>query len=188
MTSPEMRTSPRGTEPQWLDDEELRAWKALVHVTSAVRARLENDLISAHGLAEGDYAVLVSLSEAPDHKLRMCDLAWQLHLSPSGLTRRLDGLVKLHYVGREPAADDRRVTLAVLTDDGLSALEDAAPAHVEGVRRYVLDHLTRDQMRALTDALEAVQRGNEVECDAARAAGETCGEQDANGKSAVDHS
>jgi DNA-binding MarR family transcriptional regulator len=120
--------------------------------------------------------------------MRMCDLAWQLQLSPSGLTRRLDGLVKLHYVGREPAADDRRVTLAVLTDDGMAALERAAPAHVDGVRRYVFDHLSREQIRALTDALETIGAASESECQQARAAAEAAGSHDADGNPGVAHS
>src|SRR5437879_12969719 len=119
----------------WLDDDEMRAWRGLVEVNAAVRAALEAELMSEHGMTEGDYGVLVHLSEAAERRMRMCDLAWKLHLSPSGLTRRLDGLVKLGYVAREPAADDRRVTLAALTEAGRSALEAAAPLHVAGVGR-----------------------------------------------------
>ena len=155
---------------RWLDDEEMRAWRALVDVTAAVRAALEAELVEQHGITEGDYAVLVHLSEAPGRSLRMCDLAWQLHLSPSGLTRRLDGLVKLGFVAREPVADDRRVTLAVLTHAGQAALEAAAPLHVDGVRRYVLDHLTRRQIQALGASLDAIRAGNAPKCDEARAA------------------
>ena len=59
--------------------------------------------------------MLVTLSEAPDERLRMCDLASALHLSPSGITRRLDGMVSRASVVREPSTEDRRVMLAVLT-------------------------------------------------------------------------
>jgi len=91
-----------------------------------LQAALEADLVSGFGIDGGDYGVLVNLSEAPDQRLRMCDLAARLHLSPSGLTRRLDGLVKAGYVARQPSEQDRRVTLAVLTDAGRSTLEAAA--------------------------------------------------------------
>jgi len=120
------------------------------------------------GFNEGDYGVLVNLSEAPDRRLRMCDLAARLHLSPSGLTRRLDGLVRLGLVAREPSAADRRVTLAVLTDAGFAALEAAAPAHVDGVRRHFLRHLTRAQVRQLGTAFEALRR-RRASTEAARA-------------------
>jgi DNA-binding MarR family transcriptional regulator len=144
---------------RWLDDDEMRAWRALVDVHADVFASLDADLLERHGLTEGEYAVLVHLSEAPDRRLRMCDLANRLHLSASGLTRRLDGLVSRGFVAREAAPDDRRVTLAALTPKGRRKLEQAAPDHVESVRRHLLDHLTRTQVRQLADALRSVRRG-----------------------------
>jgi DNA-binding MarR family transcriptional regulator len=142
---------------RWLDDEEMRAWRGLVETMAAVQAATEADLVAEHGITAGDYGVLVQLSEAPERRLRMCDLAGRLHLSPSGLTRRLDGLVRLGLVAREPSAEDRRVMLAVLTSAGLAALEAAAPHHVESVRRHFLDHLTRTQIRQIGDAFERLQ-------------------------------
>jgi DNA-binding MarR family transcriptional regulator len=142
----------------WLDDEEMRAWRGLVEVYGDLHAALETELLGSFGIDGGDYAVLVNLSEAPDQQLRMCDLAARLHLSPSGLTRRLDGLVGAGYVAREPSAADRRVTLAVLTEPGRAKLEEAAPAHVDGVRRHFVDHLSRTQVRQLGAAFDALRR------------------------------
>lgn len=147
---------------RWLDDEEMRAWRGMVEVMAAVQAATEADLVASHGLTQGDYGVLVSLSEAPDRAMRMCDLAARMHLSPSGLTRRLDGLVKLGLVSRVPAADDRRVMLAELTPQGMTALEEAAPDHVESVRRHFIDHLTRAQVRQLGDAFERIRSADAV--------------------------
>jgi len=144
---------------EWLDDTEMAAWRGLIGVHADVLAELENDLVARHGLTAGDYAVLVTLSEAPGAQLRMCDLAAPLHLSPSGLTRRLDGLVKAGLVAREPSSDDRRVILAVLTPDGQARLDAAAPDHVAGVRRVFLDHLSRRQVAALAEAFGAVVEG-----------------------------
>lgn len=144
--------------PRWLDDEEMRAWRGLVEAYAELHAALEADLVSGFGIDGGDYGVLVHLSEAPDQRLRMCDLAARLHLSPSGLTRRLDGLVKAGFVAREPSSQDRRVTLAVLTDTGRTTLEAAAPVHVAGVRANFVDHLSRTQLRQLGAAFEALQR------------------------------
>lgn len=143
---------------EWLDDEEMRAWRGMVEAYAELHAALEADLLAGFGIDGGDYAVLVNLSEAPEQRLRMCDLASRLHLSPSGLTRRLDGLVKAGHVAREPSSTDRRVTLAVLTDAGRSLLEAAAPVHVAGVRRNFLDHLSRTQLRQLGAAFEALRR------------------------------
>jgi DNA-binding MarR family transcriptional regulator len=141
----------------WLDDDEMRAWRGLVEVGAEVRAALESDLSAAFDLTEGDYAVLVLLSEAPDRRLRMCDLAHGLHLTPGGLTRRLDGLVARGVVVREASSEDRRVVMAVLTDEGMALLEQAAPVHVEGVRRHLLDHWDRGQIRAVADAFDAAR-------------------------------
>jgi DNA-binding MarR family transcriptional regulator len=152
------RPTASAARPQWLDDEEMRAWRGLVEVYADLQAALEADLVSGFGIDGGDYGVLVNLSEAPDQRLRMCDLAARLHLSPSGLTRRLDGLVKAGYVARQPSEHDRRVTLAVLTDAGRATLEAAAPVHVAGVRANFVDHLTRTQLRQLGTAFEALQR------------------------------
>lgn len=146
----------RGT--QWLDDEEMDSWRSFVDTSAAVMSEIEADLVETHGITAGDYGVLVSLSESEQARRRMCDLADRLHLSPSGLTRRLDGMVRAGLVAREPSADDRRVMLAVLTPKGRDLLERAAPDHVASVRRHFLDHLSRTQMRNLGAALRAAER------------------------------
>ena len=152
---------------KWLDDEEMAAWRGMIDVYQDVMASLNAELLETHDLAEGDYAVLVNLSEAPDERLRMCDLAAALHLSPSGITRRLDGMVKAGLVAREPSTEDRRVMLAVLTSEGRRRLERAAPDHVDSVRRHFLDHLSRTQIRDLAGAFAAVDRGRRRLADAA---------------------
>lgn len=146
---------------KWLDDEEMAAWRGMIEVYNDVMASIEADGIEQHHLAEGDYEVLVTLSEAADERLRMCDLAGALHLSPSGITRRLDGMVKTGLVRREPSSEDRRVMLAVLTPEGREKLVAAAPDHVESVRTQFLDHLSRTQIRNLGAAFAAVARGRE---------------------------
>src|SRR5690606_3988524 len=119
---------------QPLDDRELAAWRAYVETVGDLSYALDADLQHV-GLTVGDYQVLVFLSESEDRAMRMCDLATMLHISASGLTRRLDGLVRLGLVTREPSDTDRRVMLAVLTADGAAKLEEAYPAHLASVRR-----------------------------------------------------
>ena len=142
----------------WLDEEEMRAWRGLIEVFHHLDAALEDELLAAQGLTNSDYAVLVNLSEAVGHRLRMCDLAARMHLTPSGLTRRIDSLVKQGFVARQPAADDRRVSFAVLTTKGLNKLERAAPVHVGSVRRHMLDKLSRNQIRQLGSVLAALKK------------------------------
>ena len=152
-------------ETRWLDDVEMRAWRTYVEIVDELSARLEDDLVRTHGLTLGDYQVLVFLSEEADHRLRMCDLAGRMRLSPSGLTRRLDGLVKGGLVAREPSVDDRRVSLAVLTPAGMDALVSAAPDHVASVRHHLLQHLGREQVRQFGDALTSIKAGWAAEQD-----------------------
>jgi len=142
----------------WLTAREMTAWRTYIETFSDLIGAIERDL-AEHDLTLGDYQVLVYLSEAPDRSMRMCDLADLLQLSPSGLTRRLDGLVKAGFVKREPSTDDRRVMLATLAPDGLAALEAAAPDHVASVRRHVFDHLDGDQVDALASIFQSIKNG-----------------------------
>jgi DNA-binding MarR family transcriptional regulator len=140
----------------WLDADEQKAWRTLIHAHSRLLGRLDVELQACHGMSLPDYEVLVHLSEAPGQHLRMAELAERLSLSPSGLTRRLDGLVRDGLVERRTCPSDRRGSLAVLTSTGLGALEEAAPTHVEGVRRYLIDRLDRDQLLDLAAAFDSV--------------------------------
>lgn len=146
-------------QTQWLDDDEMFAWRNFIETVGTVLADIDGDLMSEHGLTSGDYEVFVFLSEAPGQALRMCDLADSLRLSPSGLTRRLDGLVKLGYIVRAPCPSDRRATLAHLTDIGIAKHAAAAADHVAHVRRHLLDHLTRDELLGLGNAFVAIKAG-----------------------------
>jgi DNA-binding MarR family transcriptional regulator len=143
--------------PAWLGDEEMRAWRGLVQLIADLQAEQEEALVGAHGITEGEYGVLVALSEAEDRRLRMCDLASVMRLSPSGLTRRIDGLAKQGFVQREASSCDRRSMYAVLTDAGMAKLESAAPTHVASVRHSLIDHLTPDEIRTLGDVLDHVR-------------------------------
>jgi DNA-binding MarR family transcriptional regulator len=157
--------SPAERAPRWLTEPELRSWQALITVTTGVLATLDNELRAEHGLSVGEYEVLVHLSEAPDRSLRMTDLAGRLHLSPSGITRRIDGLVRTGLVERRQCPSDRRGSNAVLTEEGMRRLEEAAPSHVRGVRAHFIDQLSAQQLSNLAAALSS------VDVDGARAAG-----------------
>lgn len=156
------RAGSRGVDVRWLNTREMRAWRGYIETIGDLQNALESDL-SDVGLAVGDYQVLVYLSEREDERMRMCDLATMLHLSPSGLTRRLDGLVRMGAVAREPSPEDRRATLAVLTPSGRRLLEKVAPRHVMSVRKHFIDALTPQQLDVLGDVFEALSRRFAVE-------------------------
>jgi DNA-binding MarR family transcriptional regulator len=146
----------------WLSASEMRAWRNFIESIGTLTSALEADLVP-FGLTMGDYEVLVRLSEADEQRLRMCDLAVSLQLSPSGLTRRLDGLVKTGLVERVASPSDRRVMFAALTPAGDAKLVEAAPDHVASVRKRFLKGLSREQVRAVGDIFETV-RGNLTAC------------------------
>lgn len=141
---------------RWLDTNEMAAWRGYVDTLAPLHHRFEADL-AEYGLTLGDYEVLVWLSEKDEHQLRMCDLATKLRITPSGLTRRLDGLVRNGLVRREPAADDKRVMMAVLTESGHDLLVRAAPAHLDSVRRHFIDLLSQREIAALASAFAKVR-------------------------------
>ncbi len=140
----------------WLSASEMRAWRNFIESVNIMTAAMESDL-QPFGLTFGDYEVLVRLSEAEDLRMRMCDLANVLQLSPSGLTRRLDGLVSTGLVERVANPSDRRVMFAALTSKGHAKLAEAAPDHVASVRKRFFKGLTRDQIQELGNVFETVR-------------------------------
>jgi DNA-binding MarR family transcriptional regulator len=153
------------SEPKWLTEPEMRAWRRLVASTTALLAVLDNELQAEHGLTLGDYEVLAFLSEAPGRAIRMSELADRLHLSPSGITRRIDGLVRSGLVERQRCPNDRRGANAVLTPLGVKTLKSAAPTHLRGVREYFVDRLGPYDLDRLATLLTV------IDVDDARAAG-----------------
>ena len=149
---------------QWLSAAEMRAWRNFIDSVGTLTAALEADL-APFGLTMGDYEVLVRLSEADEQRLRMCDLAVALQLSPSGLTRRLDGLVSSGLVERVASPSDRRVMFAALTANGHAKLAEAAPDHVASVRNRFFNGLSAEQVQMLGDIFETV-RANIAGCPA----------------------
>lgn len=145
-------------DTKWLSGAEMAAWRAYIETFGDLSAALEKDLVE-QGLTLGDYQVLVYLSEADDGSMRMCDLADVLQLSPSGLTRRLDGLVKSGHVTRAPSAHDGRVMMGMLTSDGHALLASTAPHHVASVRRHIFDHLDATQVDAMASIFTAIAAG-----------------------------
>src|SRR5579863_4389676 len=136
-----------GTEdrPRWLTDEEQQAWRATVHLSTLLLRQLDRDL-SAHGLNGHDYEILVELSEAPDQRLRMTELADATSQSRSRLSHQIARMEKRGLVRRDECEGDKRGTFAVLTAEGTAAIERVAPDHVEHVRRHFIDRLSPRQL------------------------------------------
>ncbi len=142
-------------EPKWLTPEEMRAWRMFIVASGDLVRAIERDL-APYRLDLGDYQLLAILSESPEQRLRMCELAELLQLSRGGLTRRMEGVLKAKLVSRIQAADDKRVAFAKLTDKGFKLLKKAAPAHLCSVRRLMIDQLTSAEVKAIGSAFAKI--------------------------------
>jgi DNA-binding MarR family transcriptional regulator len=134
-----------------LTDHELAAWRGVLEVHARVTQELDAQMRAEHGLSASAYEVLMFLDDAPEHRMRMSDIADRVLLSRSGCTRLVDRLVDQGYVTRCAATCDRRGLYAELTDAGLEKITAARVTHWEGIRRFFLDHLTATDLIALGD-------------------------------------
>jgi DNA-binding MarR family transcriptional regulator len=141
---------------RWLDDDEQRTWRAFLAVQRLLFDRLERQLQRDSGLPMAYYEILVRLSEAPDHTLRMSQLADSALSSRSRLSHAVARLEAEGWVRRRACAEDRRGSFAQLTEEGMAKLHAAAPEHVEAVRTELFDALTPAQLRALREISDAV--------------------------------
>jgi len=141
--------------PKWLTSVEMKAWLGFVTSSADLLRAIEKDL-EPFGLDGGDYQLLAMLSEAPNHRLKMCDLASVLRLSRSGLTRRMEGVMKAKYVDRVRDETDGRAAFALLTPKGFDLLKRVAPEHLKSVRRLMIDQLTNAEVKAIGSAFAKI--------------------------------
>lgn len=141
---------------RWLDAEQQRSWRAYLVGTTLLMDRLDRDLRELHDLSMPEYEILVRLSEAPDHRMRMAQLAGSISHSRSRVTHTVARLEKDGLVTRSACASDGRGVEAVLTDEGLKRLEAAAPTHVEGVRQFLVDLAGAEDFAAVGRVFNAV--------------------------------
>jgi len=142
---------------KWLTPPEMAAWRTYIETSGDLLRAIEKGL-APFGLDRGDYQLLAMLSEAPDQRLRMCDLADSLRLTRSGLTRRMDGVLKKKLVTRIQSEEDGRVAYASLTPKGLELLKQAAPEHLESVRRLMIDLLSPAEIKAIASAFSKISQ------------------------------
>jgi DNA-binding MarR family transcriptional regulator len=132
-----------------LDEDEMRAWRGWMVMSDRLRSQIARDLQTDSGLSDADYMVLVELSEAADHRVRMTDLADRLDWSKSRLSHQVGRMEARGLLRREECASDGRGAFAVLADCGLGEIQQAAPSHVASVRRHLIDLLNRDEVLQL---------------------------------------
>ena len=145
-------------EPRWLDADERRTWLALVGLLIRLPAALESQLQRDSGISHFEYQVLAVLSETSERTLRMSELAVLSEGSLPRLSQVVGRMEKRGWVRREADPADGRYTLAILTDEGLAKVVEAAPGHVEMVRSLVFDPLTKANSRQLREIGRRIMR------------------------------
>ena len=143
------------------------AWARLLRGHAAAIRELSAQLVVEHGLTINDYEALLSLSRAGGGRMRRVDLAAELMLTASGVTRLLDGLERAGFVERAECASDRRVTYAVLTPAGRDKLEAASESHLAGVSSLFEERFSTEEIEQLTNLLSRLP-------EAAEASGSDC--------------
>ena len=143
------------TPPRWLNPTEMAAWRRYIVASRRLIEALDADL-AAHELSMPDYEILAQLSDAPERRMRMSELADVAMLSRSRLSHRMKVMEKAGWVKREACPEDKRGYFAVMTAKGWKAIVSAAPDHVESVRTRFVDHLTKEDQRVLSEIFERV--------------------------------
>lgn len=150
-----------------LTPSQLAAWKAFLKAHTVITRALERELVASHQLPLAEYDVLVQLQQADGGALRMAQLADQVLLSRSGLTRLVERLERSGLVLRQACPSDARGYFAVITDRGRARLDEAAPDHLRSVSSHFAQPLQTGQIEALRLALEQLVEAVPEECASA---------------------
>jgi len=142
---------------RWLSSGQQKVWRAWLDAVARIDSHLD-EVLRPFGLDLGEYEILVRLSEAPERRMRMSDLADAARQSRSRLTHTVARMEKKGLLNRVPCANDRRGVIAILTDEGFGLLETAAPAHVDSVREVLVDVVNPADFEALGRAMNAVNQ------------------------------
>ncbi len=143
-----------------LSEQYLRVWRAFLKAHATIVDRIDHDLAAAERLPLSSYDVLIELYEAPEHRLRMHELAQRVVLSRSGLTRLVDRLEAEGFLTRDRCKTDRRGAYAVITEQGIAALRRAWPIYARGISQYFAQWLTSEEAQVLGSALERIEQAS----------------------------
>ncbi|GAA3078666.1 MarR family winged helix-turn-helix transcriptional regulator [Streptomyces glomeratus] len=132
--------------PQWLSQQEYAAWREFIRMEEKLVGRLSRLMQAESSLSGADYAVLVELTDAPEGRLRFMDLVKAVEWEKSRMSHQVRRMTKRGLVAREECVDDGRGAFVVITPTGREAIAEAAPRHVEAVRRLFVEALTPEEL------------------------------------------
>ncbi|WP_030935339.1 MarR family winged helix-turn-helix transcriptional regulator [Streptomyces sp. NRRL B-24720] len=144
-------------EPRWLDEREQRTWRSLMKMQADLSEYIERQLRTHSGLSSADYQVLAHLSEAPEGRLRSFALGDVLQWEKSRLSQHLTRMQNRDLIRRERCPTDQRGAVVVITEQGRTLIETAAPLHLADVRNVLIDHVTPAQMDLLIELGDQVK-------------------------------
>ncbi len=148
------------------EDRQFAAWIRLLRAHSALTRELDARLETAHGLSLRDFDVLVQLYHAPEHAMRRVDIARSVILSPSGITRLLEGLERVGWVTKHSCDTDARVTYAVLTEEGKKKFEAAQESHRADIEELFSSNFDADEHEQLAELLGRLRMADAGACNA----------------------
>lgn len=138
-----------GVTAAWLSKQEHDAWVSLAATMEMLPALLDSQLRRDSGITHFEYLAMSMLAAAPKHTMRMTELASQTNATLPRLSHVARRLETSELVERFPCPEDRRATNVKLTAAGLRKVKQAAPRHVDLVRRFVIDALSAEQVTQL---------------------------------------
>ena len=141
---------------RWLDEREMRSWRALQSMQLRLVGELGRRLAAGSGLSYSDYLVLVVLTDSPEGRMRLFELARALGWEKSRVSHHIARMADRGLVTKEKCGADRRGAYVAVTKRGRKEIEAAAPGHVRDVRQLFVDHLTPRQLDVMGDAAEVV--------------------------------
>jgi DNA-binding MarR family transcriptional regulator len=143
--------------------QELATWRAFIETTEQLRATLTARLQAECGLSPGDYAVLLALYEAEDHRLRSSALAEHIGWERSRLSHHLGRMERRGLVRREECSTDSRGAEIILSQGGIEAFRRATVPHLRAIRELFIDALTPEQVDAVADVVTALRTQLELQ-------------------------
>ena len=137
------------TEARWLSPEEQRLWRRWLRLNAQLNATLHREMQDDSGLSSPDFEVLVNLTDSPEGRVRVSDLACQMLWERSRLSHHVTRMERPRAGRRAGCAEDGRGAFIEITEQGRATIERAAPGHVEAVRRLVFDVLSDEDAAQL---------------------------------------
>jgi len=154
-----------GSDVRWLTAQEERVWRRWLTLNARLSATLHKELQDDAGLSMPDFEVLVHLTDSPQGRIRVTDLARALQWERSRVSHHVTRMERRRLVQRVECAEDGRGAFIVITPQGRAVIEQAAPGHVNAVRRLVFDALSPEEVNAFATIIEKAltQLDNEPE-------------------------